>query len=104
MLQQDRRRLKAYLNSRNSLKRVKHIVARVNHPQTNGKIERFYGTLEDKARYFETLDEFVYLYNHKRPHMSLNLDELETPYQAFLRKLSPERVLGYCWRWFDGGK
>ena len=27
---------------------IKHIVARVNHPQTNGKIERFYGTLEDK--------------------------------------------------------
>jgi len=55
-------------------------------------------------RYFETLDEFVEWYNHKRPHMSLNLDELETPYQAFLRKLPPERVLGYAWRWFDGGK
>jgi len=75
---------------------IKHIVARVN-PQTNGKIERFYGTLEDKARYFETLDEFVERYNCKRPHMSLNL-ELETPYQAFLRKLPPERVLGNCWR------
>ena len=42
-------------------------------------------------RYFETLDEFVEWYNHKRPHMSLNLNELETPYQAFLRKLPPER-------------
>ena len=83
---------------------IRHIVGRVNHPQTNGKIERFYGTLKDKARYFETLDEFVEWYNHKRPHMSLNLEELETPYQAFLRKLPAERVIGYAWRWFDGGK
>jgi len=36
--------------------------------------------------------------------MSLNLDELETPCQSFLRKLPPERVMGYAWRWFDGGK
>ncbi len=32
--------------------------------------------------------------------MSLNLDELETPYQAFLRKLPAERVIGYAWRWY----
>ena len=82
---------------------IKHIVARVNHPQTNGKIERFYGTLEDKARHFESLDEFVEWYNCKAD-MSLNLDEPETPCQAFLRKLPPERVLGHCWRWFDGRK
>jgi len=65
---------------------IRHIVGRVNYPQTNGKIERFYGTLKDKAKYFETLDE------------------LKTPYKAFLRKLPSERVLGYSWRWFDGGK
>ncbi|AIY89303.1 IS481 family transposase [Geoglobus acetivorans] len=83
---------------------IKHIVGRVNHPQTNGKIERFYGTLEAKIKYFDTVDEFMEWYNHKRPHMSLNLDELETPYKAFLRKLTPERILSYSWRWFDGGK
>jgi len=83
---------------------IKHIVGRVNHPQTNGKIERFFGTLEAKIRYFNSIDEFIEWYNNKRPHMSLNLDELETPYQAFLRKLPPERVMGYCWGWFDGGK
>jgi len=38
---------------------IKHIIGRVNHPQTNGKIERFYGTLEAKIRYFDTTDEFV---------------------------------------------
>jgi len=46
------------------------------------------------------MDEFIDWYNNKRPHMSLNLDELETPYQAFLRKLPAERVMGYVWRWF----
>jgi len=83
---------------------IRHIVGRVNHPQTNGKIERFYGTFEAKIKYFDTVDEFIEWYNHKRPHMSLNLDEMETPYQAFLRRLPPERILGYSRRWFDGGK
>jgi len=83
---------------------IKHIVGRVNHPQTNGKIERFFGTLKAKARYFNSIDELIYWYNNKRPHMSLNLDELETPIRLFLRKLTPERVMGYVWRWFDGGK
>ena len=62
---------------------IRHIVGRVNHPQTNGKIERFFGTLEAKARYFDTIDEFIEWYNCKRSHMSLNLDELGTPYQGF---------------------
>jgi len=33
-----------------------------------------------------------------KPHISLNFDELETPYQAFLRKLPAERVFEYG-RW-----
>ncbi|MCD6492390.1 MAG: hypothetical protein J7K36_01080 [Archaeoglobaceae archaeon] len=32
---------------------------RVNHPQTNGKIERFYETLETKMKYFDSIDEFI---------------------------------------------
>ncbi|RUM33277.1 MAG: hypothetical protein DSY33_04885 [Archaeoglobus sp.] len=27
---------------------MKHIAGRVKHPQTNGKVERFYGTLKAK--------------------------------------------------------
>ncbi len=79
--------------------RVKHIVARINHPQTNGKIERFFGLMEQKLNLFDSIDELVSWYNYVKPHMSLNFDELETPYQAFLRKLPPERVMGYSWRW-----
>lgn len=66
---------------------IEHILSGVSHPQTNGKIERFYGTLEEKLKYFKSIEEFMNFYNKKRPHMSLNLDVLETPEKAFYRKL-----------------
>lgn len=65
---------------------IRHAVARVNHPQTNGKIERFYQTVGEKLPQFKDLDELVEWYNALRPHMSLNLEALETPIQAFERK------------------
>ncbi len=78
---------------------IRHIVGRVNHPQTNGKVERFYGTVEQKLKFFSTVEEFVSWYNEIKPHMSLNLEELETPARAFYRKLPPERVMGYAAEW-----
>ena len=74
---------------------VKHILARVSHPQTNGKMERFFDLMEQKLHLFDSVDEFVYWYNYVKPHMSLNFDELETPHQAFLRKLPAESVMEY---------
>jgi hypothetical protein len=70
-------------------------LARINHPQTNGKVERFFGLMEQKLNLFDSVDEFIYWYNYIKPHMSLNFDELETPYEAFLRKLPAERVFEY---------
>lgn len=32
---------------------------------------------------------FMKWYNYERPHMSLNYDERETPWQAFQRKMPP---------------
>jgi len=53
---------------------IKHYLARVNKPQTNGKIERFFLTY--KTEYttgtFNNIDEYIKHYNNKRPHMSLN--------------------------------
>jgi putative transposase len=66
---------------------IEHILSGVSHPQTNGKIERFYGTVEQKLKHFKSIEEFMNFYNKKRPHMSLNLDVLETPEKAFYRKL-----------------
>ena len=37
------------------------------------------------------MEEFVIWYNTKRPHMSLNWDQLETPVQAFYKKIDRRR-------------
>ena len=70
--------------------RIQHILARVKHPQTNGKMERFFGTVETKAGEFPTFEAFVTWYNERRPHMSLDFDHAETPLEAFERKLRPK--------------
>jgi putative transposase len=73
---------------------IKHILCRVNHPQTNGKLERFYGVLEDKMirrAQIATIPEYVHWHNEIKPHMSLDWENLETPLQAFHRKLPEDR-------------
>jgi putative transposase len=67
-------------------RKINHILGRVHHPQTNGKIERFYETFQSKIEHFNSMEEFVIWYNTKRPHMSLSWDQLETPVQAFYKK------------------
>ena len=73
---------------------IRQVLGRVHHPQTNGKIERFFKTVDDKIGEFKDegggLDELIEWYNEKRPHMALNLDALETPHQAFIRKMPEE--------------
>lgn len=53
---------------------IKHYLARVNRPQTNGKVERFFLTY--KTEYatgsFEDIGDFIKHYNEVRIHMSLN--------------------------------
>ena len=53
---------------------IKHYLARVNRPQTNGKIERFFLTY--KTEYttgtFKNINDYIKHYNNERPHMSLN--------------------------------
>lgn len=66
---------------------IKHILGRVNHPQTNGKQERFFGTLKSKLHEFDSIGDLIEWYNNIRPHMSLNFENLETPSQAFIRKM-----------------
>lgn len=65
---------------------IKQILCRVKHPQSNGKIERWFGLYRQKRHMYNSLQDFVYWYNQIKPHLSLNFDELETPIQAFRRK------------------
>ena len=89
---------------------IRHILARVRHPQTNGKLERFHGELQRKLPRFrdvagppgtaapfqsgpaeaDPVARFIHHYNHVRPHMSLDWDNLETPARAFQRKMAPD--------------
>ena len=53
---------------------IKHCLARINRPQTNGKIERFFLTYKTEflTGSFTDLKDYVRHYNEQRPHMSLN--------------------------------
>ena len=54
-------------------KEIKHILGRVNHPQTNGKIERWFGTYKQEFKDEEdTLNTFVNYYNNERLHQGIN--------------------------------
>ena len=68
-------------------KGIKQILCRVKHPQSNGKIEKWFDCYDRHRGAFKNIDEFLHWYNDIRPHRSLRFDVLETPSQAFIRKL-----------------
>ncbi|WP_417784740.1 integrase core domain-containing protein [Tenacibaculum sp.] len=61
---------------------IKHRYIKPYRPQTNGKIERFWRTIEEDlihGTYFESKEhlkeeilQYIYYYNQERPHQSLN--------------------------------
>jgi len=60
---------------------IKHIVARAHHPQTNGKIERWFGSYKRECNdRFKNIDEYVKFYNYERPHQRL---DYKTPAEVF---------------------
>ena len=70
---------------------IKHIKCRIKHPQSNGKIEKWFGCYDKHRKAFRTQEEFLRWYNEVRPHRSLNFEVLETPEQAFIRKRRVEK-------------
>ena len=69
---------------------IKSILCKIKHPQSNGKVEKFFSLYKAKRFQFETKEAFVQWYNEIRPHKSLNFEVLETPQQAFMRKAKAE--------------
>jgi transposase InsO family protein len=61
---------------------IAHYLLRPRHPQSNGKVERFFRTVDDECLAFQrrwtfghrlrAVERFVWFYNHERPHLSLN--------------------------------
>jgi transposase InsO family protein len=60
---------------------IRHHLLRPHAPQSNGKVERFFRTIDDECLYVKRLftfaarsravADFVHYYNHQRPHLSL---------------------------------
>ncbi len=79
-------RFKDFLES----KGIKQILCRIKHPQSNGKVERWFDAYDRHRSSFQTKEEFMRWYNEIRPHRSLRFEELETPQIAFIRKMKVE--------------
>ena len=69
------------------LKGIKPILCRIRHPRSNGKVEKWFQAYDRHREAYKTKEEFIYWYNDLKPHKALKFDELETPSQAFIRKL-----------------
>jgi len=64
---------------------IRFIPSRKRHPQTNGKLERFFGILDREFdERFETLDDFIEWYNDER--LSEAVDYM-TPTEAYKKRL-----------------
>jgi len=84
-------RFKSYVESLG----IKLITSRIKHPQTNGKIERFFDCYNRHRDDFDSLDDFVYWYNNLRFHESLDTKHyLQTPEDAFWSRLPVEVRVG----------
>jgi len=78
------------------------------HPQTQGKNERFNGTLlrehirhqtfEDNLQAQQNFDEYQHFYNVLRPHHALNLETPSTRYCKSFRKL-PQNIESWEYGW-----
>jgi len=65
---------------------IKHIFIRPHHPQSNGKIERWFGSYKNEFKKMNhpkvtDMQSYVWFYNNERIHQSLNY---ETPAQKYL--------------------
>ena len=65
---------------------IKFWTSRRNHPQTNGKMEKWFDTMKKRFKKHpeESLQDFVKWYNEERIHHALNY---ETPEKVYLEKL-----------------
>jgi putative transposase len=80
---------------------VRHVVSRVNHPQTNGKLERLWREYDLHRWRFDTLEEFID-WSNGQIHDALWLKVFETPSEAWQRKLPTEVLLGLHLRSVEG--
>jgi len=77
-------------------KKIHHILCKYKHPQSNGKIEKWFHCYDLYREDFKSFDEFIEWYNN-RPHGSL---DFMTPEHAFWFKLQ-DVILGRFLSWAE---
>ena len=66
-------------------KEIHHILGRVHHPQTNGKIERWFGTYKKEFKKgSDTLKTFVDYYNNERLHQGIHYQTPPEKYECLI--------------------
>jgi len=80
---------------------IAQILCGVNHPQTNGKVEKWHDLYIRHRGRFGCLEDLLVWYNEEKPHGALNLEIAETSSQAFVRKMRSEVWLGLVVKIFN---
>ena len=80
---------------------IELINSRPYHPQTNGKLERFHGTVEAEIGHFESLSDYIGYYNERRLHFSLDMASGETPLKAFSSRKATEAIRKNDPKWME---
>jgi putative transposase len=81
---------------------IHHVVSRLQHPQTNGKLERLWLEYDRHRWRYRALEEWTAWYNDQI-HESLWVEHFETPREAWQRKIPTEVQLGQFLRRTEGG-
>ena len=63
---------------------ISQIVARKAHPQTNGKIENWFGVCKRQSWRFFTLEDYRYHYNYEKPNRGIGWQKPYERYNAFI--------------------
>lgn len=66
---------------------IKYIATKANHLLTNRKLKYFYKLIQKNQKQFTRMYNIIRWYNNSRPHRSLDSDNAETPYKAFIGKM-----------------
>ena len=80
---------------------IELINTRPYHPQTNGKLERFHRSVEERIGHFEKFSDYIQYYNEERLHFSLDIDNYETPILAFENKKATNAIRKNNPKWME---